>query len=123
MDQTQLEQFRDALLEEKATLEAELAVSGMKDPVTGDWGASLEAVSENDTPDPVDAADRDEAFAISSSTLGELEMRLQDITNALDKIDRNDGTYGICEISGDPIELDRLVANPAARTSKAHMND
>ena len=30
------------------------------------------------------------------------------------------GTYGICEISGQPIEAERLKANPAARTSQAN---
>jgi RNA polymerase-binding transcription factor DksA len=32
------------------------------------------------------------------------------------------GTYGVCEKSGKPIELDRLMANPAARTCKEMMN-
>ena len=32
------------------------------------------------------------------------------------------GTYGTCEVSGEQIEEDRLEADPAARTCKAHMN-
>ena len=31
------------------------------------------------------------------------------------------GTYGSCEISGEAIEVERLEANPAARTCKAHI--
>ena len=33
------------------------------------------------------------------------------------------GTFGVCEISGEPIEEDRLDANPAARTNKANINN
>ena len=34
-----------------------------------------------------------------------------------------DGSYGTCETGNDhPIEKERLDANPAARTCKAHMN-
>ena len=49
-----------------------------------------------------------------------LQARLTDVNVALGKIEN--GTYGICEVSGEPIEADRLEANPAARTNKAHMN-
>jgi RNA polymerase-binding transcription factor DksA len=66
-----------------------------------------------------DLGDRDEEFANTANTLGELEIRYKDIILALKKI--NEGTYGICEISGKPIEEDRLMANPAARTCKSHM--
>ena len=30
------------------------------------------------------------------------------------------GAYGVCEISGEPIEVERLAANPAARTTLAN---
>ncbi|MEK7091498.1 MAG: TraR/DksA C4-type zinc finger protein [Patescibacteria group bacterium] len=39
---------------------------------------------------------------------------------ALAKIDA--GNYGLCEISQEPIELDRLEANPSARTCKKHLD-
>ena len=32
------------------------------------------------------------------------------------------GTYGVCDISGEDIESDRLMANPAATTCKKHMD-
>ena len=51
--------------------------------------------------------------------LKELEIRYNDIKDALDKIEKN--KYGICEVSGEEIEEERLIANPAARTCKAHM--
>ena len=40
--------------------------------------------------------------------------------DALERIEK--GTYGICEVGNEEIEEDRLNANPAARTCKAHLN-
>jgi RNA polymerase-binding transcription factor DksA len=50
----------------------------------------------------------------------QLEVQLVEVEAALERIEK--GTYGICEISGTQIEEDRLDANPAARTCKAHIN-
>ncbi len=33
-----------------------------------------------------------------------------------------DGTYGVCTVSGEEIETERLEADPAAKTCKAHLN-
>lgn len=43
---------------------------------------------------------------------------LDKVEKALTKID--DGTYGICEVSGDPIPLARLEALPYATTTVEH---
>jgi len=112
------QELQQKLHEERAVLEKELSRLGIQDPVTGDWGASLR--DETDTiSDMNDMGDRDEDFATTANTLGELEIRYKDVLLALKKIE--DGTYGICEVSGEPIEEDRLMANPAARTCKNHM--
>ena len=60
-----------------------------------------------------------EELGSNKSILDSLEKQLKEINNALEKIGK--GTYGICEISGEPIERDRLEANPAARTAKKYM--
>ena len=84
--------------------------------VTDDWEIRVPENHESDEDIRADAAESaDEQVA----ELAELETRYRTITRALQKI--SDGTYGICEISGEPIEADRLAANPAARTCKAHM--
>ena len=62
--------------------------------------------------------DRVEDWDERRSTIAALETRYNNIKRALDKIEK--GTYGICEISGQPIEAERLKANPAARTSQAN---
>ena len=48
----------------------------------------------------------------------DLASRMHDVADALKKMD--DGTYGICEVSGEEIPFDRLIANSAARTCIAH---
>lgn len=112
--------LKTRLEEEKNILLGELGRIGILDPETGDWGAILPHQEDDDRADSIDQGDRDEDFTIRANTLGELEIRYKDVVNALKKIE--DGTYGICEVSGQKIEEDRLLANPAARTCKAHMN-
>lgn len=49
------------------------------------------------------------------SILEGLEAELAELEAALQRID--DGTYGIDEVTGEPIDPARLEANPAARTN------
>ena len=44
-----------------------------------------------------------------------LELRLKEVEEALEKIKKNDGSYGKCEQCQKEIELERLKANPAAK--------
>ena len=48
------------------------------------------------------------------------EQLLAEIDAAIKRID--DGTYGICEVDGTPIEFERLQALPWARTHVKHAN-
>lgn len=112
--------FKERLLTEKTTLEEELRAIALFNTETNLW----EATPDHDLMgeiDDNDAADRFEDFEERTSMVTTLQARLTDINHALEKIDQ--GKYGICEVSGEPIELARLEANPAARTNKAHMND
>lgn len=114
------EVLRKKLEEEREVLIGELKEIGVNiDPETGDW----EAVPENEAPtaDNNDLADKFESYEERSDMLKTLETRYREIISALEKMD---GTgYGICEVCGAPIEQDRLSANPAAKTCKAHMNN
>lgn len=115
-----IEHFRTRLTEEKARLEAELATVGRKNPSNpNDWEAVPEETGLE--ADPNDRADQMEEFGNNSAILKDLENRYNDVIAALARIEN--GTYGVCSVSGDPIEEDRLEADPAASTSKAHMND
>lgn len=117
-----IENLKGKLLEEKDILEKELGQLGIKDPKTGDWGAVLSEDHDNHA-DANDRGDRDEEFGLAAEKVGELEIRLRQVEIALGKIESGDGTFGICEISKEVIEADRMEANPAARTCKVHINE
>ncbi|OGG44071.1 hypothetical protein A2841_02060 [Candidatus Kaiserbacteria bacterium RIFCSPHIGHO2_01_FULL_48_10] len=111
--------FEEKLLAEKKLLETELAGLGARNPANpSDWMPAKPA-GEEFGPDRNDNADIFEEMQDKNAALNELEGRLNTVILALQKIE--EGTYGVCEVSGEDIELDRLSANPAARTCKAHM--
>lgn len=111
--------FKQRLEEEKATLEAGLATVGRPNPSNpNDWEA-VPPEGEREA-DPNDQAEQMEGYRENAAILTDLEIRYNDVKDALARIEN--GTYGICEVSGEPIEEDRLEADPAARTNKAHMN-
>ncbi len=112
--------YKQKLEAEKATLEEEFRANGaVFNEANGDWDATPPALENGDVSDENDTADRAEAYEERTSVVNTLEKRWHDIVDALQKIEV--GTYGVCEISGEEIEADRLEANPAARTCKAHM--
>ena len=117
-----IKELKHKLEGEKGLLENELSKLGIKDPKTGDWGAVMPEMDNDTNSDMNDMGDRDEDFGEASGTLGELELRLKEVDAALAKIAADDGSFGKCEVSGEMIEEDRLNANPAAATCKAHMN-
>ncbi|PIR37285.1 MAG: hypothetical protein COV34_03630 [Candidatus Zambryskibacteria bacterium CG10_big_fil_rev_8_21_14_0_10_42_12] len=113
--------YKEKLLVEKAALEAELSEIGQKNEQNpDDWEATSPDVNRGET-DPIDRADNIEELENNTAIVGNLETRLEHVNNALERIDA--GTYGYCIVSNEPIETDRLDANPAAETCKAHMED
>jgi RNA polymerase-binding transcription factor DksA len=118
--QADLEELRARLEHEKEELEEELASHGRVLDDTGDWvGASTGF--EWQEADPNDVADQIEELATNVPLVEELEERHRDIVDALEKMD--EGVYGICEVSSEPIPLERLKANPAARTLVEHAQE
>ncbi len=113
-----IQHFKTLLEKEKETLENGLGQIGQK---TDSSGVVWDSKSSEDsaTTDRDDVASSIEAFDNNESTILVLETQLHEVNHALEKIEN--GTYGICEVSGEPIETDRLEANPSARTSKKHM--
>lgn len=113
------EHFRTRLTEEKARLEAELSTVGRKNPSNPqDWEA-VPPESEQES-DPNDQADVMEEYGNNNAILKDLEARYNDVLAALARIE--DGSYGTCVVSGEAIEEERLEADPAAATCKAHLN-
>lgn len=112
--------FQKLLEEERNVLLQELGDSGHPTGYKDDWEAQP-AHQDVQEPDFVDQADNVVDFQERVASLSELEIRLKEVDKALQKIALNDGTFGVCEVSGEPIEIERLEANPAAPTSIAHM--
>lgn len=113
--------FKQKLIEEKEKLEAELATVGRINPDNpADWEPVPVDPGDRES-DPNSKADHIEEYENNTAILKQLEIQLQDVNDALEKIEK--GTYGVCEVSGKPIEEGRLNANPAARTCVEHMND
>lgn len=111
-----LQNYKTKLEDEKKLIEDELADLGKVDK-TGDWEATpLENLETEGVQDEGDRAERSEEYEERSIKLNNLEFRLSDIKNALEKISTED--YGTCEICQKKIEEDRLEVNPAAPTCK-----
>lgn len=112
--------FKQKLQAELETVEKELKSIATQNPKNpSDWEATetkMDVMSA--VADPNEAADKQEEYVENRAIADELEIRYNEIKRALKKIE--EGTYGTCEISGEPIEQERLEANPAARTCKAH---
>lgn len=115
------EHFKQKLEAELAVVEKELRSIAVQNPHNPkDWEATereMDVMSA--AADSNEAADKQEEYAENRAITDELEVHYNAVKNALKKIEG--GTYGACEVSGEPIEEDRLEANPAARTCKAHM--
>ena len=110
-----LSDLETALMAEGAALEEELAEMG-KATGGGEWSASSE--SEGEEADSADVADNIETLVTNVPLVADLKTRFKDVKDAVKKM--KSGTYGLCEICGDEINLDRLEANAAARTCIAH---
>ena len=118
LTETQVHAFKTRLTKERAILEEELARMGTRNPNNpSDWEPAVPGGEFG--ADRNDNADIIETLHENNAAINELEIRLKGVNEALARIE--DGTYGICEVSQEEIELGRLEANPAARTCMAHM--
>ena len=107
--------FKKILKKEHKRLENELRGVGEKQ--NGEWRARATDVDVQSS-DDADTADNMENYDSNVSMLRDLQIDYDNVTRALGKIKK--GNYGICEVSGEPIEVGRLEANPSARTCMSH---
>ncbi len=113
-------ELKQKLEDEKILLEEELANLGSVDE-KGDWEARPEGEEiYQEVQDEADMAERAEEYASRSDKLNLLEKKLNEVKNAIEKIDAK--TYGLCEVCENNIEEDRLSVNPSATTCKNCMN-
>lgn len=112
--------FKEKLKDELESVETSLHDIAVLNRETGEWeakGEDMETMAP--TQDDNEFADKLEEFDEHREELPALAARWSEIKHALEKIDT--GKYGMCEADGEPIEKDRLEANPSARTCKKHM--
>ena len=121
MTEEQKQNFKEALLKEKVDLEKQLASVGRINPQNKDDWEAVPSPMNEESADKNEAADTIEEYESNTAVLKQLETRYNSILYALKKFES--GTYGICEVSGKPIEEERLNANPAARTCIAHIGE
>lgn len=114
IEKQELGQFKELLIEEKNRIESELKEIATPIEGKGD-GWEIKSPDYGDkTADQESNADEVEEFSANLSLEKQFEERLKSIDAALQKIENN--AYGICERCGQPIGVDRLKANPEART-------
>lgn len=112
--------YKNKLAELKTAITAELETIAVHRHDVDDWELVTEPV-EHDMADPNDHADIAEDSEERLAAFGDLKQRYRNIIRALEKI--KDGSFGICEISGEPIEPERLEVHPAARTCIKHRDE
>ena len=100
MNAAQLKFFREKLIE-------------LQTQMRENAGATTEHLRElSFAPDPADRATLEEEHALELRTRDRERKLLKKIDQALGRID--DGSYGYCEETGEPIGLQRLIARPTA---------
>jgi len=104
MNDRQLEYFRRKLLNWKAEIQSDSrdTIEGMKD-------------STRSIPDIADRASEETDRALELRTRDRQRKLVSKIDSALRRIE--EGEYGYCEITGEPISLKRLDARPIATMS------
>ncbi len=111
IDPNILADIKKALLDEKIELEEDLnRIAKPIDAKKGDYEPTFEEIGN----DREDNTTEVEEYADNLPVELTLEKKLQDIIAALAKIET--GSYGVCEKCHQEIAIERLKANPSAKT-------
>lgn len=102
MDSEKKERFRKILLDQLRKLDEE----------AGETLHALHNQPSSVTSDPFDAADEEHNRGFTLRLRDREQKLRKKILRALEKLE--DGTYGICEACGEPIEEKRLLSRPVA---------
>lgn len=115
MNKKLLKELEEKLEKQKEILEGELSRFAKKDEkLKGDWDTKYPSSNGGTGSSALeDAADQVEAYANLLPVEHSMELRLQDINLALERIKK--GKYGLCEKCGQKIAEARLKVYPEAR--------
>jgi len=109
LSEKDIKRFEEMLIEQKNKLEEDLARISKPNSKEGDYETAYSDIGD----DMDENASEVEEYADNIAIENNLEEQLKDVNNALEKI--KNGTYGVCEICGADIAIERLEANPAAK--------
>ena len=113
------EHFKKALEKELKNLEKDLRTLGRINPDNPkDWQATPPEKVAN-IAEKEEIAEQTEEYESNTAVLKELEIKYNEVKEALERVYAN--KFGLCTVCGKEIEDDRLEANPAAKTCKAHI--
>jgi DnaK suppressor protein len=117
MEKKALNELKKKLEAEKVLLEKDLLKFADKDKkIPYDYDTrfpELDVASRSSAPD--ENATEIDSYGNLLAVEHALELRLKEVGEALEKIKKNDGSYGKCENCPGEIEIERLKANPAAK--------
>ena len=124
LDQKTIDELKSALEKERDLLVSELTTIATPDPNFKDnWNVKHFEWSEDQITSK-EALESDESVNESDEDMknkalsDHLELRLKEVNDALKRIGSE--TFGICKVCQKEIPLERLKANPAARTDIEH---
>ncbi len=103
LTEKELEFFKNALIERKARIEKNLNCTSL----------SINQTRRNELKDEGDHAASSLETAVENAILEQQSHELAEIEEALDRIKNN--LYGICEMCGDEINIERLKVKNFAR--------
>jgi RNA polymerase-binding transcription factor DksA len=109
--------FKEKLQKELTLVEQELEKVARRNPEHPNVWEALESADVDRIDDDSVAADV-ENFSENMALTDNLQTQYDNILAALKKIEA--GKYGICEVGGEIIAEDRLMAVPSARTCIEH---
>jgi DnaK suppressor protein len=115
MNQNLIDELKQALEKEKKELLEGLNSFASKDKnLEGDWDTKYQDMGNDWDSNSQEVTE----YATKIPIEHELELKLQNVEDALGKISKS--TYGICEKCGEPIDEERLKADPSARNCVQH---
>jgi DnaK suppressor protein len=103
LNTTELKFFKEALVERKVKIEGNL----------NSTSAEMNEMRRNELKDEGDHAAMSLETAVDNAILGQQSKELAEIEEALDRIKNN--LYGVCEMCGDDINIERLKVKNFAR--------
>ncbi|MFZ2193570.1 MAG: TraR/DksA C4-type zinc finger protein [Candidatus Moraniibacteriota bacterium] len=111
MEKNILDELKELLTKEKAELEKSLGrIARPIDKERGDYETNFENIGSDREDNATEVEEYTENLPVEIT----LEKNLQEIISALDRMEK--GTYGFCDNCQKEIDIERLRANPSAKT-------